>query len=95
MNRKTFNQKQIAVIEDISAVLKCSEKTITYTKEFKLKALRQYAEGMTPTEIFREAGFDNAKAISSSCTLIRCPPNAVILAEDGRLRNSKAFLPPI
>jgi len=58
MNRRTFNQKQIAIIEGISAVSKCSERTITCAKEFKLKALKQYEEGMSPTEIFRQAGFD-------------------------------------
>jgi transposase-like protein len=58
MNRRTFNQKQISVIESISAVSKCSEKTISYTKEFKLKALKQYEEGIPPIEIFRQAGFD-------------------------------------
>ena len=58
MNKRIFNQNQIAAIEGIGAVSKCSEKAITYTKEFKLKALKQYEEGIPPTEIFREAGFD-------------------------------------
>jgi transposase-like protein len=58
MNRRTFNQEQIVLMESIGAVSKCSEKAITYTKEFKLKALKQYKEGIPPTEIFQEAGFD-------------------------------------
>lgn len=58
MSRRIFSPKEIATIEGIEAVSKCGEKAITYTKEFKLKALKQYEEGMSPTEIFREAGFD-------------------------------------
>jgi transposase-like protein len=58
MNRRTFNQEQRVVIENNSSVQKCSDTTITYTKEFKLKALKQYEEGISPTEIFREAGFE-------------------------------------
>lgn len=58
MNRRIFNQEQIALIERIDAVSKCSNTNITYTKKFKLKALKQYTEGIPPTEIFKEAGFD-------------------------------------
>lgn len=39
-------------------VIKCSNKAITYSKEFKLKAVKQYIdEGMSSHEIFRLAGF--------------------------------------
>ena len=38
---------------------KCSSKAITYNKEFKLWAVKQYGEeGKTSNQIFREAGFD-------------------------------------
>ena len=38
---------------------KCSNKAITYNKEFKIRAIKQYnEEGKTANQIFREAGFD-------------------------------------
>jgi transposase-like protein len=58
MNRRIFNQDQIALIKQNPWVHECSDKIIKHTKEFKLKALKQYEEGIPPTEIFREAGFD-------------------------------------
>lgn len=58
MNRRIFNQDQIDLIKQNPWVHECSDKIIKHTKEFKLKALKQYEEGITPTEIFREAGFD-------------------------------------
>lgn len=33
-------------------------KQIKYSKEFKLKAVKQYEEGLTPKEIFTQNGFD-------------------------------------
>lgn len=40
-------------------VNRCSEKAITYNKEFKIRAVKQYnEEGKTANQIFREAGFD-------------------------------------
>lgn len=39
-------------------VVKCSNKAVTYSKEFKLKAVKQYIdEGMSSNEIFKLAGF--------------------------------------
>jgi hypothetical protein len=40
-------------------VAKCSPKSITYTKEFKVLAVKKYfEEGLSPNMIFKEAGFD-------------------------------------
>lgn len=39
-------------------VLRCSGKSITYTKDFKLHAINLYDQGQTSSEIFRGAGFD-------------------------------------
>lgn len=36
----------------------CSEKSISYRKEFKILAVRKYQEGLPPSEIFRQARFD-------------------------------------
>jgi len=53
-----FNEEQIKELLNNKNVLRCSTKSITYSQEFKLKALRQYFdEGMGPNQIFEEAGF--------------------------------------
>ncbi len=40
-------------------IAKCSQKAVTYSKDFKLKSVKQYLEeNLSCTEIFRLAGFD-------------------------------------
>jgi transposase-like protein len=59
MNKPKFSQEQMFALRNNHNVIKCSDKAITYAKDFKIKAVREYNdEGMTPTMIFREAGFD-------------------------------------
>lgn len=53
-----FNAEQIDELSRNKNVLRCSAKSITYNRKFKLKALKQYfEEGMGPNQIFEEAGF--------------------------------------
>lgn len=53
-----FNDVQVNELSKNKNVLRCSNKSITYSREFKLKALKQYfEEGMGPNQIFEEAGF--------------------------------------
>lgn len=53
-----FNEDQIKELLKNKNVLRCSATSITYSQEFKLKALKQYfEEGMGPNQIFEEAGF--------------------------------------
>ena len=40
------------------SVLRCSQKSITYTYDFKKRALELYREGVSSKEIWRMAGFD-------------------------------------
>lgn len=59
MNRRIFSRDEIAELLRNRNVVKCSAKTITYAKGFKIAAIRQYLEeGLTSTEIFKKAGFD-------------------------------------
>lgn len=59
MSKIRFTKEQIEVLQRNEHVAKCSEKAITYSKEFKRKAVKQYQEeGMMAKEIFRQAGFD-------------------------------------
>ena len=59
MSKKIFTREQVQALLENKNVAKCSEKSITYSPNFKLKAVRQYYdEGLSPTQIFIEAGFD-------------------------------------
>jgi len=59
MSKRIFTQEQIHQLFKNVNVAKCSEKSITYGKDFKKRAIKQYnEEGLTSGEIFRLAGFD-------------------------------------
>ena len=58
MSRRTFTQEQINEMLKNTNVSYCSDRSITYTKQFKLLAVRLYEQGLTSSEIFRQAGFD-------------------------------------
>lgn len=58
MSKRIFTNEQVEQIQRNSNVSACSHKSITYSEDFKLKALAQYKEGLTSREIFTLAGFD-------------------------------------
>jgi transposase-like protein len=59
MSKRIFTQEQIQQLLNNENVTRCSEKAISYSKDFKIKAVKQYNEsGFSPREIFRQAGFD-------------------------------------
>lgn len=58
--RKCFTPVQIRLLESNSNVVHVSEKSITYTPEFKLHAVKSYESGYAPMQIFLDAGFDVA-----------------------------------
>lgn len=58
MSRRTFTKEQIEGLRKNTSVLSCSDRSITYTKDFKLLAVTLYEQGLTSSEIFRKAGFD-------------------------------------
>ncbi len=54
-----FTPEQINEILNNKNVLRCSEKSITYHKDFKLLAVRQYQdEGLSARRVFKQAGFN-------------------------------------
>lgn len=54
-----FSPEQIKELEENKNVVRCSTKSITYSNEFKLRAVkRYYEEGTSPKLIFSEAGFN-------------------------------------
>ena len=58
MSKRIFNKEQIETLLQNSNVAECSEKSISYHKDFKILAVRKYREGLPPSEIFRQAEFD-------------------------------------
>lgn len=59
MNKRVFTQEQIDDLSRNVHVRKCSKKSVTYSGDFKVMAVKRYEEeGVPPSQIFREAGFD-------------------------------------
>ncbi|WAC06773.1 MAG: hypothetical protein OS130_10995 [Thermodesulfobacteriota bacterium] len=59
MSKWTFTRDQIEDLLKNENVLQCSEKTITYSTDFKIRAVGEHQKQyLTPKEIFRKAGFD-------------------------------------
>ena len=57
MNRKNFRKEDIEILSQNPYVKNVSERTITYTEEFKRFFIREYESGTGPTRIFEKAGF--------------------------------------
>ena len=58
MSKIIFNGKQIKNLLENPNVLRCSNKSITYSRDFKINAVELYKQGLNPQEIFVRAGFD-------------------------------------
>lgn len=72
---KTFNTEEIKILESNPYVKKVSEKSITYTQEFREFFISEYQKGKLPTQILRTAGFDTTvlgrERIHSICKRFR------------------------
>lgn len=54
-----FNDEEVLELRKNPNVVKCSQKAITYSKDFKIRSVKQYLdENLSCPEIFRLAGFD-------------------------------------
>ena len=58
MSKRILTKKQMEELLKNANVSYCSDRSITYTKDFKLLAVKLYEQGLTSSEIFRNAGFD-------------------------------------
>lgn len=59
MSKTIYTNAQIKVLLANPNVERCSAKSITYSKKFKLEAVKEYYEhGLGPNAIFKKAGFD-------------------------------------
>ena len=59
MSKRIFSKDQINELSKNENVARCSERSITYAKAFKIRAVRQYEAGLTSREIFEDGGFDS------------------------------------
>lgn len=59
MSRNTYSAEQIKNLLANPNVVKCSIKAVSYCKEFKIWAVREYYDnGLGPNAIFQKAGFN-------------------------------------
>jgi len=58
MSNRIFNKEQIKALLQNPNVAGCSEKSISYHKDFKILTIRKYQEGLPPLEIFRQSRFN-------------------------------------
>ena len=58
MSKITFDKKTIELLRTNPYIVKVSEKSITYSDEFKRLFIEEYLKGKTPKIIFTEFGFD-------------------------------------
>jgi transposase-like protein len=59
MSKRIFSEDQIKDLLANTSVFRCSKKSITYSKEFKILAVKKYyEEGYSPRMIFDEAGIN-------------------------------------
>ncbi len=57
MSKRIFSEEQIKELLKNSNVERCSDKSISYHKNFKITAVKEYQKGLLPIEIFMQAGF--------------------------------------
>ena len=83
-----FTEEQRRKLSENPYVLKVSEKAITYTEEFREQFYIKYINGMTPTNIMREMGFDvialGERRISNTAQRIKK------MAEKGCFKDTRA-----
>ena len=73
MSKRIFTREEIVGLQNNPNVHKCSERSISYGKDFKIKAVEQYKEGLTGKEIFNLAGFDlNVIGRDSPKSCLKC-----------------------
>ena len=58
MSKRIFNKEQIKSLLRNPNISHCSEKSISYKKDFKILAIKEWRKGLPAQEIFRQAGFN-------------------------------------
>ena len=92
MSNTIFTKEQINELKNNKYVRNITEKSITYTDEFKELFVTKYNDGMLPTAIFSESGFDvtvlGRRRILSSCKRFRDCADRLEGFKDTRISNS-------
>ena len=94
MSKKTFSEQDIEILSKNKYVKNVSEKSITYTNEFKIHFIAEYNNKKLPRNIFEEAGFDiniiGLKRIKCASSRWRTAykENGVLGLDDTRRKNS-------
>ena len=59
MSKRIFTTEQVTTLLQNKHIKTCSVKSISYHGDFKILAIRRYnQEGILPSQIFKDAGFD-------------------------------------
>lgn len=58
MSKRIFTKEKIETLLKNKVIAKCSEKSISYDKDFKIWSIRKYQEGLSALEIFNQTGLD-------------------------------------
>ena len=58
MSKIIFTEEEKEELLKNKSISQCSEGSITYSKDFKVKAVKLHEQGLTPATIFRQAGLD-------------------------------------
>ena len=58
MSKRIFTKEQIEELLQNTYVAACSDKSISFTKGFKVMAVRQYQEGLSARVIFKQVGIN-------------------------------------
>ena len=59
--RTIFSNEELVELKRHPCVFSCTSKSINYTYEFKRHALEEYEKGVSPKNIWKQAGFDTSK----------------------------------
>jgi len=58
MNYNKYTDQEREILLKNPNILKVGDRNITYNNEFKLKAIKKNEEGVSPIQIFKEAGIN-------------------------------------
>ena len=59
MSNRVYLPEQLVILRKNPNIATCSQRSITYAKDFKIRAVKgYYQEGLSPNMIFTKAGFD-------------------------------------
>lgn len=59
MNKNIYSPDQIQILLNNKNIKNCTGKSITYTQQFKVRAVQEYyQDGLSPNMIFRKAGLN-------------------------------------